>query len=70
MAGQLLDLLMDDIWRDEQKIDLNKFDGEGKAALPVFGAFHERASAWFVEDEHAEEVVVLHIALLSRFRYP
>ena len=70
MAARLLDLLKDDLWRDDQKTDLYTFDGEGEDALPVFAAIHERASVWFVEDEQAEAVVVLHISLLSRFRYP
>ena len=70
MVGQLFELLGEDRWRDEKKVDSGMFDGEGTAALPVFGAFHERAVAWFVEDEEAGDVVVLHISLLSRFRYP
>ena len=70
MVGQLFELLVEDRWRDEKKTDSGLFDGEGTAALPVFGAYHERVVAWFVEDESAGEIVVLHIAQLSRFRYP
>ena len=46
MAARLLDLLEDDLWRDDQKTDLYTFDGEGEDALPVFSAIHERASAF------------------------
>lgn len=70
MAGRLLSLLEDDLWRNERKDDIGLSDGEGEDALPVFAASHEIVVAWFVEDEEAEEVVVLHLARLSRFRYP
>ncbi len=70
MAGRLLSLLEDDLWRNQQKDDIGLYDGEGEDALPVSAASYEVVVAWFVEDEEAEEVVVLHLARLSRFRYP
>ncbi len=70
MAGRLLSWLEDDLWRNEQRNGIGLFDGEGEDALPVFAASYEVVVAWFVEDEEVEEVVVLHLARLSRFRYP
>ena len=70
LANQLFASLYDELWREENKIDLSLLDGEGEDALPVFAAYNERVVAWFVENESIEEVLVFHYALLSRFRYP
>lgn len=70
MAGRLLSLLEDEAWRNEQKDEIGLYDGDGEDALPVLAASYEVVVAWFVEDEETEEVAVLHLARLSRFRYP